>query len=207
MYDDDYDGDWTSGFRSRRIWVRGFFMLVFLFILWLARLLLIVLAVFQFGALLIARRPVGRLLPFGRSLAFYLQEIGLYLTCNSEDKPFPFAPWPEPGPGLEEDGEEGEPWEEYEPYPAADAAYAPEPEGSEAVEPEEEPEPEPETEPEPKEKPKTSRKKKGGSKKASDGGAPEDTEDAGNPGDSDGNAEDVEDDDDPGGRPPPRPDA
>ncbi|UCH74278.1 MAG: DUF4389 domain-containing protein [Rhodospirillales bacterium] len=189
MYDDYDDGDWTSGFRSRRTWTRGFFMLLFLVILWLARLLLIVVAVFQFGAQLITRRPVGRLLPFGRSLAIYLQEIALFLTYNSEYKPFPFASWPDPGPAAAEygeDGEEGEPYEAYEAYAPEDAPF----------------EPEPEPEPEPRAKSKA--KGKSAAKKKSSNAAEDE-----NPGDDDADSEDADEDDDGsgGGRPPPRPDA
>ena len=162
MHDEFDEGSWTAGFRSKRTWIRGFFMLVFLFILWFARLLLIVIAVFQFGAQLIMRRPVARGLPLGRSLAAYLQQIALFLTFNSEHKPFPFAPWPDPGAAAaaydeEDDGEEGEAYEAYEPYPPPADPFAPEPEETEpaaaAPEPEPEPESEPEAEPEPEEEP------------------------------------------------------
>ena len=44
MHDDYKDNDWTAGFRSRDTWLRGFFMLLFLFALWLARILLVVTA-------------------------------------------------------------------------------------------------------------------------------------------------------------------
>jgi len=159
MYDDDDDDrGWTAGFRSGQTWIRGFFMLVFLFILWFARLLLIVIAVFQFGAQLIMRRPVARGLPLGRSLAAYLQQIALFLTFNSEHKPFPFAPWPDPGAAAaaydeEDDGEEGEAYEAYEPYPPPADPFAPEPEETEPAAAAPEPEPEPESEPEPEEEP------------------------------------------------------
>lgn len=212
MYDDFDDRDWTTGFRSRRTWVRGFFMLLFLFIVWFVRLLLTVVAVFQFGAQLITGRPVARGLPFGRGLARYLQQIAMFLTYNTDDKPFPFGPWPDTGvPEAESDtgedgdeGEEGEAWEAYETYPPADAPFAPEPE-PEAEAPEE-PEPEPEAEPEaepaaeeePEVKPKAARTKKKAAKPA-DEAAADDTaeldEDAG------------PDEDDPDESQPPRPDA
>lgn len=132
MYDEFDERDWTAGFRSRRTWVRGFFMLLFLFALWFARLLLTVIAVFQFGAQLVAQRPVARLLPFGRSLGAWLRQIADFLTYNTEDRPFPFAPWPEPGESeadrlyAEEEEEEGE-----VPYPPLGTPFPPEPEAAE----------------------------------------------------------------------------
>ena len=133
MYDDDFDkfdkGDRWAGFRSGRTWIRGFFMLLLLAAMWFARVLLLVIAVFQFGAELISRRPVARLLPFSRSLAAWMREAVLFLTYNAEDKPFPFARWPEagapePGAWSEEEGEFEEPWEDdspLDPLPADEA--------------------------------------------------------------------------------------
>jgi len=142
MYDDFNERDWTAGFRSRRTWIRGFFMLLFLVVLWFARLLLTVVAVFQFGAHLIAQRPVARLLPFGRSLGAWLRQIADFLTYNTEDKPFPFAPWPDPGESdadrLYEEDEE----DEDVTYPPIGTPFPPEPEPEE-----EEPEAGPEEEP------------------------------------------------------------
>lgn len=130
MYNDYDDGDWSAGLRSRETWVRGFFMLLFLFALWLVRILLVVTAVFQFCTQLIRRRPIARLLPFGRSVGLYLRQISDFLTFNTEDRPFPFSPWPDPGetaadfmddPGPPEDA----PFERYdrlsEPQEAEDA--------------------------------------------------------------------------------------
>jgi len=88
-------GELLRGFRSRQAWVRGFFMLIFLFVLWFVRLLITIVAIFQFGALLIAGNPVERLIPFGRGLALYIQQMTLFLTFNSEELPFPFSPWPQ----------------------------------------------------------------------------------------------------------------
>lgn len=96
-------GELLRGIRSRQAWVRGFFMLIFLFVLWFLRLLITIVAIFQFGALLVAGEPVARLVPFGQSLASYVQQITLFLTFNSEALPFPFSPWPEAtGPGEPE---------------------------------------------------------------------------------------------------------
>jgi hypothetical protein len=88
-------GELLRGFRSRQTWVRGFFMLIFLFALWFMRLLITIVAVFQFGALLIAGHPLEPLMPFGRGLALYVQQMTLFLTFNTEELPFPFSPWPQ----------------------------------------------------------------------------------------------------------------
>ncbi len=91
MYDDN---DWVESIKSRGTWVRGFFMVLFAAALWFSRILLFVLAVVQFSMVLITGRPAGRLLPFGRSLSTYMRDIGMYLSWNTDDMPWPGSPWP-----------------------------------------------------------------------------------------------------------------
>ena len=99
MHEDD--GYWVENIKSAKTWKRGFFLLVFVAILWFSRILLYLAALAQFLTVLVTRRPIVRLLPFGRSLSVYVQEICMFLTWNREEKPFPWSPWPEPGEGAE----------------------------------------------------------------------------------------------------------
>ncbi len=109
MYDDDggWKADWTDNVKSGRTWKRGFFMLVFAVVLWFAKILLYVAALAQFIAVLITGRPIGRGLPFGRSLSIYIRDIGLFLTWNSNTMPFPASPWPAPGESEDYPGDGG----------------------------------------------------------------------------------------------------
>ena len=86
--------DWVVANRSN--WVRGLLMLAFYFVLWLLKLLVSLIALFQFGFLLLTRRPNVSLQTFGASLAFYAHDVVAYLTCASERLPFPFSDWPRP---------------------------------------------------------------------------------------------------------------
>ncbi len=92
MYDEG--NDWVENIRSRGTWTRGLFMLLFAAVLWFSRILLFVMAVVQFVTVLIAGRPVARLLPFGRGLSAYMRDIGLYLSWNADEVPWPGSPWP-----------------------------------------------------------------------------------------------------------------
>jgi hypothetical protein len=85
-------GDWVTANRSH--WLRGLLMLGFFLVLWVARLVVAVAAIFQFGALLLTGAPNAQVARFGAALAFYTAEIVAYLTCASEQLPFPFGPWP-----------------------------------------------------------------------------------------------------------------
>lgn len=83
--------------RNGKTWIRGLLMLLFAAIYGLAEIVLIAVALFQFGAMLLTGRVNRRLLDFGRDLATYIRQMVLFFTYNSETKPFPFAPWPGSG--------------------------------------------------------------------------------------------------------------
>lgn len=87
-------GDWVVANRSN--WVRGLLMLAFFFVFWLAKFAVGLIALFQFGSMLLNGGPNGSLCRFGASLAFYIHDIVAYLTCATERLPFPFTEWPRP---------------------------------------------------------------------------------------------------------------
>ncbi|HKJ87622.1 MAG TPA: DUF4389 domain-containing protein [Gammaproteobacteria bacterium] len=78
-------------------WIRGLYMLLFVLIFNLVELVLWAMAGIQFLFHLFTGTPNERLRDFGGRLGTYLREITAFLTYSSEDKPFPFAPWPEAG--------------------------------------------------------------------------------------------------------------
>ena len=76
-------------------WIRLIFMVIFACIAsWIASLLVIITAVFQFIYTLFVGKPNQTLMPFGIALSEYIKQIMLYLTYGSNEKPFPFKPWP-----------------------------------------------------------------------------------------------------------------
>ena len=82
---------------SPKAWPRGAFMLLFIVLASLAQNLLSVIAVLQFLWLLVARAPNPFLTRFGAALGAWLQATARYQACASEDRPFPFADWPQEG--------------------------------------------------------------------------------------------------------------
>jgi len=94
---------------SRPTWTRGLYMLLFAVIYGLAEIIITVVVVFQFLYVLITGKTIPNLLLFGQGLSTFVYDIMLYLTYNTEEKPFPFGPWtnepPTDGPpaGPEED--------------------------------------------------------------------------------------------------------
>ena len=85
---------------ARDVWMRGLLMLVLIIGFAVGQWLLNLLALAQFLWLLFAREPNGFLARFGNSLAIWLAEVGRFLTCTTEDKPFPWRPWPGTTGGL-----------------------------------------------------------------------------------------------------------
>lgn len=79
------------------VWMRGLFMLLFMIGFWLGQSLLNLLAVVQFLWLLFTREPNQFLVRFGSSLSTWLSDIGRFLSCASDEKPFPWRPWPDAG--------------------------------------------------------------------------------------------------------------
>ncbi len=77
------------------VWMRGLYMLLLMIGLGIGLWLLNVLAIVQFLWLLSAREPNLVLASFGNSLSMWLAEIGRFMSCASEEKPFPWRPWPD----------------------------------------------------------------------------------------------------------------
>ncbi len=95
-YDEPGRGDIEANLKSRSTWLRLLFMIVLGFIYGLSRLVVGAVVVLQFLWVLFTGEPNERMLVFGRSLSTYTCQLLLYLTYNSEERPFPFdLDWPE----------------------------------------------------------------------------------------------------------------
>ena len=84
--------------KARATWIRGLFMLLFVVIYSIAEFVGGAIVLLQFVLMLLTGRANGRLRDFSARLAAFMYQITLYLTFNSEDKPYPFGPWPENAP-------------------------------------------------------------------------------------------------------------
>lgn len=90
-----------SGGRSwkdKSTWLRGVFMVFFAIAFEIGKILLMCTALVQFLWLLFSRTPNELLQKFGRSLSAWLSQIAAYLTCVTNEKPFPWSPWPNGDP-------------------------------------------------------------------------------------------------------------
>ncbi len=88
-------GDIKENVTRRSIWLRLGFMIILSVAFSLAEVVASAVIVFQFLASLFTGRTNDQLTRLGRNLARYLQQITVYMTFATEEKPFPFSPWPD----------------------------------------------------------------------------------------------------------------
>jgi len=81
--------------KARTTWMRGLYILIFAVIFGVAEVVLWAVVIFQFLFTLFGGEPNVRLLAFGRSLATFIYQIVSFLTFTSDERPFPFSPWPD----------------------------------------------------------------------------------------------------------------
>lgn len=81
--------------KARSTWLRLFFMLVIVVLYGVSRVVVGAVVVLQFFWLLFTGGTNARLQQLGQALATYTYQIILYLSFNTEQRPFPFdADWP-----------------------------------------------------------------------------------------------------------------
>lgn len=76
------------------VWTRGLFILIYGVIFYFLFALIWLVVIFQFIMKLITTELNEQLLDFSDSLNKYVSQILLYITFKSEERPFPFSPWP-----------------------------------------------------------------------------------------------------------------
>ncbi|WP_353570074.1 DUF4389 domain-containing protein [Candidatus Albibeggiatoa sp. nov. BB20] len=79
---------------EEKTWKRGFVMLLLATMLCLVVLLLCGIILYQFISILLSGKLNAALLRFGKALSDYMKDVLLYLTYNTEKRPFPFVRWP-----------------------------------------------------------------------------------------------------------------
>lgn len=83
---------------DKNTWLRGLYMLLFILIAGVARFVIAVVVLFQFFSVLFTGNTNSQLLTLGQNLSSYIYQITLFLTFNSEWRPFPFGDWPDGPP-------------------------------------------------------------------------------------------------------------
>jgi len=75
-------------------WVRGLFIIIFGVIFYVLYIVIWLLVIFQFLFKVLTGNLNENLSSFSVSLTRFAFQILLYITFQSEERPFPFSPWP-----------------------------------------------------------------------------------------------------------------
>ena len=84
-----------NGEDSRNLWKRGFIMVGFIIAFGMAQTIMHFIAVFQFIVLVFNKKPNRALAEFGGSLAQWLRDVAAFQCMSTDEKPFPWQPWPD----------------------------------------------------------------------------------------------------------------
>jgi hypothetical protein len=88
--------------KDKSTWLRGLYMLLFILFISVAKVVILAVIIFQFLSALITHKSNQRLLKLGQSLSTYSYQILVFLTFNSEYRPYPFGAWPRGEPSAKE---------------------------------------------------------------------------------------------------------
>lgn len=88
------DPELKENLTAQETWIRGLFLLLFAFILGVAKVVTGAVVVLQFLFTVFSGAVNPNLQQFGASLSRFTYQVMLYLTYNSDEKPFPFKEWP-----------------------------------------------------------------------------------------------------------------
>jgi hypothetical protein len=86
--------DLKKNVKDKDTWLRFVYLVLFGIAFYLSASILLVVSLVQFLAKLFSGSSFAGLAELGDGLASYLAQVTRYLTFASDDKPFPFAPFP-----------------------------------------------------------------------------------------------------------------
>jgi len=94
-FEDDDQASLEENLRNRSTWKRFLFMIVVAVLFWLGVLVGIIVILLQFFWVLFTGKTKKEFSAVGRQLAAYSHEIVLYMSFNTDERPFPFdRDWP-----------------------------------------------------------------------------------------------------------------
>lgn len=86
--------DLKRNVKDKDTWLRFVYLVVFGIVFYISMMLTFVTSIAQFLSKLFGGSSFAVLSEFGDNLATYQGQVTRFLTFSSDDKPFPFAPFP-----------------------------------------------------------------------------------------------------------------
>ncbi len=85
---------------KRSTWIRVAYMILFAVVFYIVALVIALVAVVQFLSRLFTGNVNQQLQSLGQSIGAYVNEITVFMTYHTDDKPYPFGPPPKGSPGA-----------------------------------------------------------------------------------------------------------
>ena len=86
--------------KNPDVWIRGLFILIFAVIFYVLYIVIWLLVIIQFITKVVTGNLNDNLSEFSAGATRYAFQILLYITFQSEERPFPFSPWPQADKSL-----------------------------------------------------------------------------------------------------------
>lgn len=87
------DGENTSNVKNKGTWMRLVHMVVLAIAFNVSELVIAVTVVYQFLTVLFTGAPNDNARRLGSEFGSYMRAIARYMTYDTEERPFPYAPW------------------------------------------------------------------------------------------------------------------
>ena len=88
------DEDAKENMTDKALWSRALLMFLFYVVFNILELVVGCMGLVQLALALFTKKPNENLTSLGASLGTYLNQIVEFITFSSEEKPYPFGPWP-----------------------------------------------------------------------------------------------------------------
>jgi len=90
----EMDPEFKERVTAKPTWTRGLYILLFIVIYNIAEIVVYAVVFLQFLFTLFSGDRNAQLQSLGKNLSTFIYQVFMYITYNSDERPYPFAPWP-----------------------------------------------------------------------------------------------------------------
>jgi len=90
----EMDPEFKERVTAKPTWTRGLYILLFIVIYNIAEIVVYAVVILQFLFTLFSGDRNAQLQSLGKNLSTFIYQVFMYITYNSDERPYPFAPWP-----------------------------------------------------------------------------------------------------------------
>jgi len=90
----EMDPEFKERVTAKPTWTRGLYILLFIVIYNIAEIVVYAVVILQFLFTLFGGDRNTQLQTLGKNLSTFIYQVFMYITYNSDERPYPFAPWP-----------------------------------------------------------------------------------------------------------------